>query len=222
MFGLQTPTIRGPAAGTVYAHHHKIEPPVGCAMLVPAGVALIDGLAAIRGVETVGRMSDAQLWDMGALLEPWGPGVWKYASARIIDRSGEKQLPIGDDSFASAIEGSVVVDKAGLIADVLNDGYKCMLFCRPRRFGKTFNMTMLRAFFELPSESDGSARFRAAFRRHLHSPRPREPAAERRKNAACLRFNSRSPRIGANRPFTTRHLPGETIKPPRKLKLRQN
>lgn len=44
------------------------------------------------------------------------------------------------------------------IADVLDSGYKCTLFCRPRRFGKTFNMTMLRSFFELPSESDPNAR----------------------------------------------------------------
>ena len=91
-------------------------------------------------------------------LEPCAPGVWVAPDARIIDRAGLRTLPIGDDSFATAAQRSVLVDKTMLIADVLNSGYKVVLFCRPRRFGKTLNMTMLRAFFELPSESDPNAR----------------------------------------------------------------
>ncbi|MFR3274375.1 MAG: AAA family ATPase [Collinsella phocaeensis] len=34
------------------------------------------------------------------------------------------------------------------MADVLDSNYKATLFCRPRRFGKTLNMTMMKAFFE--------------------------------------------------------------------------
>ena len=46
----------------------------------------------------------------------------------------------------------MVVDKTMLIADVLDSGYTATLFCRPRRFGKTLNMTMMKAFFEISPE----------------------------------------------------------------------
>lgn len=68
----------------------------------------------------------------------------------IIDRSGRKMLPIGRDGFVPAARDCVLVDKTMLIADVLDSGYAATLFCRPRRFGKTLNMTMLRAFLEMP------------------------------------------------------------------------
>lgn len=87
-------------------------------------------------------------------LEHIGNGVWRAPGARIIDRAGEHRLPIGDDGFVRAIRGSVLVDRMMLIADVLDSGYTCTLFCRPRRFGKTLNMTMLKAFFEVSPECD--------------------------------------------------------------------
>lgn len=83
----------------------------------------------------------------GEALRPLGNGVWQASGARIIDRSGDKRLPIGDDGFVTAAARSTLVDKTMLIADILESGYKCTLFCRPRRFGKTLNMTMLKAFF---------------------------------------------------------------------------
>lgn len=55
------------------------------------------------------------------------------------------------------MRGSVLVDKTMLIADVIDSGYTATLFCRPRRFGKTFNMTMMKAFFEKPSPCDQDA-----------------------------------------------------------------
>lgn len=88
------------------------------------------------------------------VLESCGNGVWCAPGARIIDRTGRKMLPIGRDGFVPAAQGSVVVDKTMLIADVLDSGYTVTLFCRPRRFGKTLNMTMMRAFFEMPNPSD--------------------------------------------------------------------
>ncbi len=88
-------------------------------------------------------------------LEDLGGGVWGAPGARIIDRSGRKRLPIGYDGWARAMEGSVLVDKTMLAADVLDSGYAVTLFCRPRRFGKTLNMTMLRDFFEL--QPDGGS-----------------------------------------------------------------
>ena len=56
-------------------------------------------------------------------LESRGNGVWGAPGARIIDRSGRKRLPIGYDGWARAMEGSVLVDKTMLAADVLDSGY---------------------------------------------------------------------------------------------------
>ena len=67
--------------------------------------------------------------DMGIMLEDCGNGVWKAPGARIIDRTGRKMLPIGRDSFVPAMQGSVLVDKTMLIADVLDSGCTATLFC---------------------------------------------------------------------------------------------
>ncbi len=86
-------------------------------------------------------------------LESMGNGVWVAPGARIIDRSGRRRLPIGWDSYPSIARTSVIVDKSSLIADVIDAGYSAVLFCRPRRFGKSLNMTMMKSFFEMaPSE----------------------------------------------------------------------
>lgn len=88
--------------------------------------------------------------DVPVAIEQVGRGVWKAPGARIIDRSGRKRLPIGRDGFVPAMRLGTLVDKTLLIADVLDSGYAATLFCRPRRFGKTLNMTMLKAFLEAP------------------------------------------------------------------------
>ena len=93
----------------------------------------------------------------GCELVDRGNGIWSAPGARIIDRTGNKRLPIGRDGFVPAAESSVVVDKTMLIADVLDSGYTATLFCRPRRFGKTLNMTMMKAFFEIPPDGQSRA-----------------------------------------------------------------
>ena len=61
-----------------------------------------------------------------------------------------KKLPIGVDSFEKLRrEDFYYVDKTGLIVDPLADWGEVNLFTRPRRFGKTLNMSMLKAFFEI-------------------------------------------------------------------------
>ena len=90
-------------------------------------------------------------------LTDCGNGIWRTAGACIIDRTGRKRLPIGDDGFERAISGSVVIDKTMLIADVLDSGYTATLFCRPRRFGKTLNLTMMQSFFEIPPDGHSRA-----------------------------------------------------------------
>lgn len=87
---------------------------------------------------------------MAAELQDRGNGILDAPGARLIDRSDHKRLPIGDDGFTTAMAKGTLVDKTMLIADVLDSGYTATLFCRPRRFGKTLNLTMLKAFLEAP------------------------------------------------------------------------
>ena len=63
------------------------------------------------------------------------------------------KLPIGIESFAEIRkEGFYYIDKTGLIRDLLNNWGKVNLFTRPRRFGKTLNMSMLKSFFEIGAD----------------------------------------------------------------------
>lgn len=65
-----------------------------------------------------------------------------------------KTLPIGNDDFADVRKsGCYYVDKSLMIKDFLNMNDKVALVARPRRFGKTLNMTMLREFFDITKNS---------------------------------------------------------------------
>lgn len=60
------------------------------------------------------------------------------------------KLPVGMESFKEIRqEGFYYVDKTGLIEQLLDQGSKVTLFPRPRRFGKSLNMSMLQCFFEI-------------------------------------------------------------------------
>lgn len=62
----------------------------------------------------------------------------------------KKKLPIGIDSFDKIRRGDFYyIDKTGLILDLLRNWGEVNLFTRPRRFGKSLNMSMLKAFFEI-------------------------------------------------------------------------
>ena len=64
-----------------------------------------------------------------------------------------KKLPVGIEDFEEIrTEGFYYIDKAGLIRDLLNNWGKVNLFTRPRRFGKTLNMSMLKNFFEIGAD----------------------------------------------------------------------
>ena len=67
---------------------------------------------------------------------------------------GKKKLPIGIESFEEIRkEGFYYVDKTGVIGQLLEKWGKVNLFTRPRRFGKSLNMSMLKAFFEIGGDS---------------------------------------------------------------------
>lgn len=86
--------------------------------------------------EIVGAIKDGRNWLIpdNAILSP------------------KKPLPIGVSDFKSATTNYYYVDKTLLIRDFLNAMPMVSLFTRPRRFGKTLNMDMLRVFFEKTPE----------------------------------------------------------------------
>lgn len=67
-------------------------------------------------------------------------------------------LPIGVSDYRKAVTDYYYVDKTLLIKEFLDERAQVSLFTRPRRFGKTLNMDMLKTFFEI-SEEDTSAYF---------------------------------------------------------------
>lgn len=86
--------------------------------------------------EIVGAIKDGRNWLIpdNAILSP------------------KKPLPIGVSDFKSVTTNYYYVDKTLLIRDFLNAIPMVSLFTRPRRFGKTLNMDMLRVFFEKTTE----------------------------------------------------------------------
>lgn len=87
--------------------------------------------------EIVGAIKDGRNWLIpdNAILSP------------------KKPLPIGVSDFKSATTNYYYVDKTLLIRDFLNAIPMVSVFTRPRRFGKTLNMDMLRVFFEKTSDN---------------------------------------------------------------------
>ena len=68
--------------------------------------------------------------------------------------AGKVKLPMGIENFERIRkEGFYYVDKTGLIRDFLENPAYVNLFTRPRRFGKTLNMSMLKYFFETGSDN---------------------------------------------------------------------
>ena len=67
----------------------------------------------------------------------------------------KKRIAIGVSDFRKMLTGAYYyVDKTLFIKDILEDGSEIILLPRPRRFGKTLNMSMLRYFFEKSSEDN--------------------------------------------------------------------
>ena len=79
-------------------------------------------------------------------------------SKRITEREIKRALPIGISDYKTLIDHYYYVDKTLLIKDILDARHPVSLFTRPRRFGKTLAMSMLKTFFEA-TEEDHSAYF---------------------------------------------------------------
>ena len=75
-----------------------------------------------------------------------------------------KKVPIAVEDFKEIIEQDYYyVDKTKFIEDILNDGAKVKLFCRPRRFGKTLNMSTLKYFFNIENKDENRKLFNGLY-----------------------------------------------------------
>ena len=71
-----------------------------------------------------------------------------------------KKIPIGVDDFKKLIENNAYyIDKTKFIADILNDAAEVKLFTRPRRFGKTLNMSTFKYFFDIQNKDENRKLF---------------------------------------------------------------
>ena len=92
------------------------------------------------------------------------PGAYKHGNTWVIPELATvgvnplDPLPVGLSDYKRATTEYHYVDKTLLIRDILDDSMPVSLFTRPRRFGKTLNMDMLRVFFE-KTQGDTSAYF---------------------------------------------------------------
>lgn len=82
----------------------------------------------------------------------WMIPVNEEDSISLFSEKKRKPLPIGISDFKLAVSEYYYVDKSLLIRDFLDNRPMVSLFTRPRRFGKTLNMDMLRVFFEKTDE----------------------------------------------------------------------
>lgn len=85
-----------------------------------------------------------------------------------------KTLPIGNDDFRKVREkNAYYVDKTLMIKEFIEYQDEVALITRPRRFGKTLNMTMLYEFFDITKDSraifDGLAIMDTEFGKHINS-----------------------------------------------------
>ena len=75
-----------------------------------------------------------------------------------MDGEERKIISIGMEDFKTIIEkNGYFVDKTQMIQQLLDSNSKVTLFTRPRRFGKTLNLSMIRRFFEDERLADGTA-----------------------------------------------------------------
>ena len=71
-----------------------------------------------------------------------------------------KKIPIGIEDFKMLISDDYFyIDKTKFIEEIMNDGALVKLFTRPRRFGKTLNMSMLKYFFDIRKAEENGKLF---------------------------------------------------------------
>ena len=71
--------------------------------------------------------------------------------ARLLNHADNAALPVDVHDFSDAINRCLLIDKTMFIADVLDCDTSVVVCCRPEGFGKSMNLSMLRAFLERPA-----------------------------------------------------------------------
>ena len=104
-----------------------------------------------------GKKSMASLESLKKYARSLGLELW-FEMGRKEDGENKLPLPVGCSDFRRVCTQYCYVDKTLLIKDILDENIMVSLFTRPRRFGKTLNMDMLRVFFE-NTENDTSVYF---------------------------------------------------------------
>lgn len=108
----------------------------------------------IDGAEKKGRS-----WEIPADAEKPADNRVRSGIYKKTEPEDKLPLPVGVSNYREAVQSYYYVDKTLLIKDFLDEVPKVSLFTRPRRFGKTLTMEMLRTFFE-KSDEDTSVFFR--------------------------------------------------------------
>lgn len=106
-----------------------------------------------------GAYKDGKQWFIPADAQKPADNRFKYGSSPTVTFQKKLPLPIGISDYRKASREYYYVDKTLLIRDFIDERPQVSLFTRPRRFGKTLNMDMLRVFFEKSTE-DTSIYFR--------------------------------------------------------------
>ncbi len=107
-----------------------------------------------------GVMKDGRQWQIPETAKR--PADNRIVTGKYVKKDAEKgkrPLPVGVSDYVRAQSEYYYVDKTLLIRDLLDRKPVVSLFARPRRFGKTLNMDMLRVFFEI-SDDDTSLYFK--------------------------------------------------------------
>ena len=85
---------------------------------------------------------------------------YKRGEGFLMKNNMKKKLPIGISDFKEIIERDYYYfDKTKFIENLLEDGFKVNLFTRPRRFGKTLNVSMLKYFFDIEKKDENRRLF---------------------------------------------------------------
>lgn len=112
-----------------------------------------------RAGKVNGATKEGGVWLIPENAQKPEDGRKSKGKAMVMASSKRLPLPIGESDFKNLVENYYYVDKTLLIKDFLDTKAKVTLFTRPRRFGKTLNMDMLKTFFEI-SDEDTSKYFK--------------------------------------------------------------
>lgn len=77
-------------------------------------------------------------------------GTNDFIGVRLINHADDAVLPVGEHDFSEAINRCLLVDKTMFIADMLDCEASVALCCRPKGFGKSMNLSMLKCYLERP------------------------------------------------------------------------